>query len=97
LEAALAGGAQALEQPFGAITPGLRADIVLLDDNHPDLALREGDEWLDAWIFVVGRPAVKTVFVAGEMVVENGHHLARAALEARYRAVLTSFTVCRAG
>jgi formiminoglutamate deiminase len=91
-EAALAGGAQALEQPIGAIAAGMRADVVLLDDNRPDLAVRQGDEWLDAWIFVVGRPAVKAVLVAGEIVVENGRHVARAALEARYRAAWASFT-----
>ena len=30
-ETALAGGAQALQQPIGALAPGMRADIVLLD------------------------------------------------------------------
>jgi formiminoglutamate deiminase len=92
-EAALAGGAQALQQPIGAIAPGMRADIVLLDHDHADLASREGDDWLDSWIFVVGRPAVKTVLVAGDAVVEHGRHLARAALEARYRLVAKNFFI----
>jgi formiminoglutamate deiminase len=87
-ETALVGGAQALHQPIGAIAAGLRADIVLLDDNHPDLAPRRNDEWLDAWIFVVGRPGVNTVLVGGEIVVENGRHVAEPTIESRYRAVV---------
>jgi formiminoglutamate deiminase len=87
-ETALAGGAQALQQPIGAIAPGRRADIVLLDGDHPDLAPRRGDEWLDAWIFVVGRPAVNTVLVGGEIVVENGRHTAEPTIVSRYRAVV---------
>ena len=55
---ALAGGAQALARSIGAIEPGRRADIVLLDAEHPDLA-GDGDRWLDGWIFVAGRAAVK--------------------------------------
>ena len=74
---------------LGAIAPGRRADIVLLDSDHPDLALRRNDEWLDAWIFV-GRPAVRTVLVGGEIVVENGRHIAQPAIESRYRAVVAA-------
>src|SRR5262249_49885165 len=91
-ETALAGGAQALQQPIGAIAPGRRADIVLLDADHPDLAPRRNDEWLDAWIFVVGRPAVNTVLVGGEIVVENGRHTAEPTIEAAYRAVVGGFS-----
>jgi formimidoylglutamate deiminase len=85
---ALIGGAQALGRPIGALAPDLRADIVLLDENHPDLAARSGDRWLDAWIFVAGRAAVKTVLVGGQVVVDAGRHTMRPAFEARYRDVL---------
>jgi formimidoylglutamate deiminase len=91
-ESALAGGAQALQRPIGALAAGLRADIVLLDESHPDLASRRSDDWLDTWIFVVGRTAVKTVLVGGEIVVENGRHIAQSAIEARYRAVAANFS-----
>jgi formimidoylglutamate deiminase len=85
---ALAGGAQALQQPVGALAPGLRADIVLLDETHPDFLWRQGDEWLDAWIFVAGRTAVKTVLTAGRIVVEGGRHRMRQAIEMRYKGVI---------
>jgi formimidoylglutamate deiminase len=89
---AAAGGAQALRRPIGAIAAGLRADIVVLDADHADLASRRGDGWLDAWIFVVGRDAVTTVLVGGEAVVDAGRHRARAAATARYKTVLARLT-----
>lgn len=89
-ESALAGGVQALGRRIGAIAPGCRADIVVLDGEHTDLASRNGDNWLDGWIFVAGRPAVNTVRVGGEVLVEQGRHRLRDRVEARYRAVLTN-------
>ena len=85
---ALAAGAQALQRPIGALAVGSRADIVLLDDDHPDLTARDGDHWLDAWIFVAGRNAVKTVLVGGATVVEAGRHTLRMAIAARFKAVV---------
>ncbi len=84
-ETALAGGAQALGRPVGAIAPGCRADIVLLDPEYPDLACGRGDRWLDAWIFVAGRAAVKAVLIGGKAAVDDGRHILRPAIEARYR------------
>jgi formiminoglutamate deiminase len=88
LASALAAGAQALARPIGTLAPGACADIVLLDAEHPDLAARHGDTWLDAWIFVAGRPAVTTVLAGGETVVEGGRHHLRPQIEARYKAVV---------
>jgi formimidoylglutamate deiminase len=87
---ALAGGTQALQRPIGALAAGLRADVVLLNGDHPDLASRHSDQWLDAWIFVAGRAAVNTVLVGGETIVDGGCHRAREAIEARYRRVVAS-------
>jgi formimidoylglutamate deiminase len=88
LATALAGGAQALQRPIGALAAGSRADVVVLDPDHPDLAARAGDYWLDAWIFVAGRSAVKVVLVGGDTVVEGGRHAMRPAIEARFKAVV---------
>ena len=87
-DAAVAGGAQALQRPIGALGVGMRADIVLLDADHPDLASRRGDQWLDAWIFVAGRAAVRDALVGGETVVQSGRHRLRPAVEARYKRVV---------
>lgn len=86
---ALAGGAQALQREAGAIASGKRADIVVLDKDHSDLAANTDDVWLDAWIFVAGRAAVKDVFVDGREVVANGVHHKHDAIEKRYRAALS--------
>jgi cytosine/adenosine deaminase-related metal-dependent hydrolase len=88
LATALAGGALALQRPIGTLAPGARADVVVLDADHPDLAARSGDYWLDAWIFVAGRSAVKAVLVGGDTVVEGGRHAMRPAIEARFKAVV---------
>jgi len=85
---ALAAGTQALQRPIGTLAVGSRADVVLLDEHHPDLASRHGDQWLDAWIFVAGRSAVKTVLAGGDSVVEAGRHTMRATIAARYQTVI---------
>ena len=83
-EKALTGGAQALGRRIGAIAEGHRADLVVLDANHPDLAAVSGDRWLDSYVFVAGRAAIDTVFVAGEPVVRSGRHVKRDAIRTRY-------------
>jgi formimidoylglutamate deiminase len=85
---ALAGSTQALSRPVGAIQLGRRADIVVLDAEHADLAASHDDGWLDAWIFVCGRAAVKDVFVGGQALVERGRHRLREPIVKRYKAVL---------
>ncbi|WP_460448475.1 formimidoylglutamate deiminase [Alsobacter sp. SYSU BS001988] len=87
-DAALAGGAQALARPIGALEPGRRADVVVLDAGHPDLAAVSGDRWLDAYVFTAGRGAVDRVYVSGALQVEAGRHRAREAIAARYVDVL---------
>ena len=81
---ALGGGAQALGRDIGAIEAGKRADIVVLDASHPDLAGGQ-HTWLDAYVFVAGRALIKSVIVGGEAVVSDGQHTRRDAITARYR------------
>lgn len=85
---ALQGGARALGRPIGALAVGRRADIVVLNGEHPDFAGAASDHWLDAWIFSAGRDAVRTVFASGEKMVEGGVHRHRAEIQARYGAVM---------
>jgi formiminoglutamate deiminase len=85
---ALAGGAQALGRAIGSIKPGQRADIVVLDGEHPDLAGSTGDLWLDKFIFVAGRRLVRTVFVGSERLVEDGTHRLRVQIAKRYRSIV---------
>jgi formimidoylglutamate deiminase len=73
LEAA-AGGAQALGRRMGAIAPGMRADLVVLDPENPDLAGKAGDAIANALIFAGGNGMVRDVMVAGRWVVRNKRH-----------------------
>jgi formiminoglutamate deiminase len=84
LQAAAAGGAQALGLATGRIAEGLRADIVVLDPDHPALVGRSGDAMLDAWVFAAGDGAVRDVWVAGRHVVANGRHRDRERLRKRF-------------
>jgi len=85
---ALLGGAQALGAPMG-LAEGNSADFLTLDPDHPSLTGASADGWLDRMIFAAGRSAIDGVWRRGSQVVAGGRHLAREAIAARYRAVLT--------
>jgi formimidoylglutamate deiminase len=87
LEAA-AGGAQALGRRMGALAPGMRADLVVLDAEHPDLAGRGGDAAANALVFSGSSDLVRDVMVGGRWVVQQRCHAAEEAAAARYRDVL---------
>lgn len=100
LNRALAGGAQALGQPVGAIAAGCRADLVVLDTEHPTLATardpsrredRTGNLMVDGWLFAGGREVVKEVWVGGVQEVVDGEHRQRPRIEERYRAMARSW------
>jgi len=81
---AAAGGAQALGRKTGSISPGMRADLVVLDAAHVNLAARRGDALLDALVFCGSERMVRHVMVGGRWVVRDGHHAAEEAIAARY-------------
>ncbi|MBN7784926.1 formimidoylglutamate deiminase [Ponticoccus gilvus] len=83
-DAALTGGAQALDAPAPQIVTGAPADLVALADP---LGLGQGDALLDRWIF--GRDvAPSDVWAAGAHVVQAGRHIHRDAVQARFAEVL---------
>ena len=73
-QAALAGGAQALGQPSGALAVGERADWLVLDGSDPYLATAADDALLNRWLFAGGDRQVRDVMVAGRWVVQDGRH-----------------------
>jgi formimidoylglutamate deiminase len=87
LEAA-AGGAQALGRRMGALAPGMRADLVVLDGEHPDLAGRGGEAAADALVFSGSDDLVRDVMVGGRWMVQQKRHAAEEAAAARYREAL---------
>lgn len=83
-----AGGAQALGQPVGSLAVGQRADWLVLDPDEQALVEQHDDGLLDAAIFGPTKRPVRDVMVAGRWVVRDGEHAQRAAVFARYRAVM---------
>ena len=88
LDAVLRGGARAAGAPLGAIAPGTRCDLVELDGAHPTLVPHQGDALLDAWVFSGQSSPVRTVAVAGEVLVRDGRHHGHEAIAARFRAAM---------
>jgi formimidoylglutamate deiminase len=84
LGGALAGGAQASGRPLGAIAPGMRADLVELDPEHPILVGRQGDALLDGWVFSGQGNPVRTVICGGRAVVEAGRHVDALAIREQF-------------
>ncbi|PAU60182.1 formimidoylglutamate deiminase [Pseudomonas sp. PIC25] len=75
-DAALAGGTLALGQNVGALAPGRRADLLVLDGSDPYLATAEGDALLNRWLFAGGDRQVRDVMVHGRWMVRDGRHAA---------------------
>ncbi len=71
---ALAGGQKALGRRIGKLAPGYRADWLILEDEHPLLCGKTGNQLLDSWIFCGNVPLVRDVVVGGREVVRGGRH-----------------------
>ena len=87
LEAA-AGGAQALGRRMGAIAPGMRADLVVLEAQDPDLTGRSGDAVANALVFSGAENLVRDVMVGGNWVVSRGCHALQEQAAARFKQAL---------
>lgn len=88
VEAATSGGARSLAQPIGTIEAGNRADLIVLDPDHPALIGQTPRTVLDGWIFAAGAGAVRDVMVAGTWVVRDRRHADEDAILARFRAAM---------
>jgi len=88
LRLALAGGARALARPLGAIAAGHRADLAVLDSEHPILFGRGGDTALDSLVFSGNANPVIHVMVGGRWVVRDGRHRHQARIARAYRAAV---------
>lgn len=82
---AVEAGAQAIGRNSGAIRSGAWGDLLALDLDLLSFAGQAGDRLLDAWVFAAPENAVQHVWSAGRHRVVDGRHVARDAIEARYR------------
>jgi formimidoylglutamate deiminase len=84
-DSALAGGEQASGQGGGALVPGRRADLVMLDGDRNVLLGHGPQTALDAWILGGTQNPVRDVMVAGKWIIRDGQHPKEAAICAAYR------------
>jgi formimidoylglutamate deiminase len=87
-QGALQGGAQAAGRPVGAVAPGKRADLIVLDSGHPNMFGLALDEVLGSFVFSGNDNLVRDVMVGGQWVVRGGRHVAQEAITARFKQTL---------
>ncbi|MEE9218292.1 MAG: formimidoylglutamate deiminase [Acidobacteriota bacterium] len=85
---ALAGGRQSLGIATGALTPGMRADLVVLDAENPTLIGHGPATVLDAWILSGTTNPVRDVMAAGRWMVRNSRHAQEEAITAAYKTAM---------
>ncbi|MFK8030874.1 MAG: formimidoylglutamate deiminase [Gammaproteobacteria bacterium] len=90
LEQSASGGAQACGHNAGELAVGKRADMIVLDTNHPILCEREDDTLIDSWIFSGNQNTVSDVYVGGQKVIDNGRHPHEEAIAKRFKSTLQS-------
>jgi formimidoylglutamate deiminase len=87
-QAALTGGAQAAGRRVGALEAGRRADLLVLDAQHPNLDGIDHAEVLGRMVFCGNDNLVRDVLCGGRWVVQAGRHRAQEAIASRYRQAL---------
>lgn len=87
-QAALEGGAAAAGRRVGRLAAGQRADLLVLDQDHPNLDGVNEAEVLGRVVFCGNDNLVRDVLCGGRWVVENGRHTAQEAIAGRYRQAL---------
>ena len=83
--AAASGGAQAVGHPVGAIAPGRRADLVVLDGDDLDFEGLRAPARLGVAMFSGSSNRVRDVYVAGRRMVEKGRHAIEEEAAAAFR------------
>ena len=80
----LQGGAQASGRQVGRLAVGSRADLIVLDAAHPNLAGLACADILNSWIFSGNDNLVRDVMVGGQWRVKQGRHLQQDSITARF-------------
>lgn len=87
-QAALQGGALATGRRVGLLEAGRRADLLVLDEQHPNLDGVIESEVLGRVVFCGNDNLVRDVLCGGRWVVEDGRHMAQDEVAQRYRQAL---------
>lgn len=93
----LKGGAQATGRRVGGLQIGKRADLLVLDEQHPNLAAVWQADLLNTLIFCGNDNLIRDVLVGGKWQVQGGKHRDQAAISARYIATMHELQQLRQG
>ena len=91
-DTALKGGELSSRQGGGALVPGRRADLVMLDPNADVFLGHTSRTVLDAWMLGGTENPVRDVMVAGNWVIRNGHHPQQDTVRQDYQAAMKRLT-----
>lgn len=89
LDLALAGGRQSLGVETGALVPGMRADMVVLDGDDRALIGHGPATVLDAWILSGPTNPVRDVMIGGRWIVQDGRHPREDTITAAYKTAMS--------
>ena len=87
-QACLQGGALASGRRVGQLAAGKRADLLVLDEQHPNLHHLPAAEVLNSWIFNGNDNLVRDVIVGGRPVVQGGRHVEQERIQREYVACM---------
>ena len=87
-QAALRGGAQASGRKLGALAPGCRADLLVLDEAHVNLCGVAIENVLGSLLFCGNDNLVRDVLCGGRWQVRGGRHVAQDAIATAYKRTL---------
>lgn len=87
------GGYSALGVKAGEIAEGSRADIIVLDAEHPALAAKPSEHIFDSLIFAGGEGSISHVMVSGEWQVRDGRHNKQGEITERYTATMRELMI----
>ena len=87
-QAALRGGAQASGRKLGALAPGCRADLLVLDEAHVNLCGVAIADVLGSVLFCGNDNLVRDVLCGGQWQVRGGRHVAQDAIATAYKRTL---------
>jgi len=94
-QGALEGGALASGRKVGALAAGKRADLLVLDSEHPNLAGVKPDDVLGTFVFCGNDNLVRDVMAGGQWVVRDHKHVAQAAIAQRYMHTIAELRTLR--
>ncbi|HEX8479949.1 MAG TPA: formimidoylglutamate deiminase [Telluria sp.] len=94
-QGALEGGALACGRHVGALAAGKRADMLVLDSEHPSLAGVAAADVLNTFVFCGNDNLVRDVLVGGRWVVRGQRHVAQEAIAQRYMQTIAELRTLR--